>query len=147
MRNISDYLGELIGKLLTTEQRKFSKILITRDVILDIIDFAKTNYPKEFVAVLEGKVIDDSLVIDGILYQPFQASNRAAVMRQDLPLTTKSIGTVHSHPTPNNIPSGQDIRLFNRGGIVHMIIAYPFIEQSLACYDLHGRTLHFQITS
>ena len=147
MRYISDYIRKLVEKLLTTEQRKFSKILIKKDIILDIIDFARTNYPKEFVAVLEGKVINDSLVIDGILYQPFKASNRAAVMRQDLPLTTKAIGTVHSHPTPNNIPSGQDIRLFNKGGIVHMIIAYPFTEQSLACYDLNGRALHFEIKS
>jgi proteasome lid subunit RPN8/RPN11 len=145
MNPISDYLKDVFGKFLASGQPRFSKIQLKRAVLLDIIDFANANHPKEFVAVLEGNVIDGTLVIDGLLYQPFHSSKGAAVMRQDLPLTTNAIGTVHSHPTPNSSPSAQDLRLFNRGGIVHLIIGYPFTEQAIACYDLNGKPLQLEI--
>jgi len=145
MKPLSDYLKGIFEKFLAAGQPRFSKIELKREVLLDIIDFANANHPREFVAVLEGRVIDETLVIEGLLYQPYHSSNGAAVMRQDLPLTTNAIGTVHSHPSPNNSPSAQDIRLFSKSGLVHMIIGYPFTEQAIACYDLNGKPLEFEI--
>ncbi len=142
---ISDRLKQFLESLLTPGQAKFENIIIKEEALLSIIDFARAAYPKEFVAVLEGRTEKGSLTITGVLYQPFQSSKNAAIMKQDLPLTSGAVGTIHSHPSPNNRPSGQDLQLFGRGGIVHMIIGYPFSQATLACYDLSGNPLEFRL--
>lgn len=142
---ISEHLNRLLASLLSTDKLSFSRVAIQQEVVEGIIEFANSNYPREFVAALDGKIQDGSLVITGLLYQPFQSSRHSALMKQNLPMTSSAVGIVHSHPSPNNRPSGQDLRLFAKGGVVHIIIGYPFTEKSLACYDLHGQQLPFEI--
>jgi proteasome lid subunit RPN8/RPN11 len=145
MKKLTELFTEFAEKMLSADQKKFSKIILKRDVVLDIIDFAKTNYPKEFIAVLEGETKAGDLTITGLLYQPYKSSSKAAFMWQNLPMTSSTVGIVHSHPSPNNTPSSQDLRFFGKGGIIHLIIGYPFTEQTLACYDLNGNAIQFSI--
>lgn len=127
------------------EVKKISKILITKATSEDIIDFAKTNYPKEFVALLSGHVKEDMLIIDGLLYQPYKASPKSAFITFSEVHIPEMIGTVHSHPRSSTRPSDVDLTLFAKKGAVHIIIGYPYTEDTISCYDSEGNRMTFKI--
>ncbi len=145
MNRILKKIKEFFKKMFSLGIPKFSRIIIYQSVIDNIIDFAKANYPKEFVAYLSGKVQEDKLIVDGLLYQPFQASKNSTVMRAFLPNPTGVIGSVHSHPAPYSKPSGADIHFFNKEGMMHLIIGYPYEIQYIVCYDFNGNRIAFEI--
>lgn len=147
MDKISAFLKTLLARLLTPGQQKFSKIRITHEVVEDIRGYAKGAYPKEFVAALEGKVKEDSLIINGLLYQPFRASETSALPDAmiPMPMTSGSVGSVHSHPNKSNRPSGPDLHFFSKKGIVHLIIKHPFRPEDIACYNSFGERCEFEI--
>lgn len=147
MDKISEYLQKLLDSLLTMGQQKFSSIKIQRDAVDEMLDFAKGAYPKEFVAALEGSVQDDTLTITGLLYQPFRASETSALPEPMIPfpMTSGSIGSVHSHPRGSNSPSRADIHFFGKKGMVHLIIKRPFGPEDIACYNSFGERCEFEI--
>ena len=148
MQNISSYFQKLLDKLLAPGQQKFSRIRIRKEVAEDIIEFAKGAYPKEFVAALEGEIKDETLTITGLLYHPFRASETSALPDAmiPIPMTSGSIGSVHSHPSGPNTPSRQDLYSFGKTGIVHLIIKKPFRQEDMACYNLRGEPCSFEVT-
>ncbi len=147
MDNISTYFQKLLGKLLTSGQQSFSGIRIMPEVIDDITGFARGAYPREFVAALEGRVNKGTLVITGLLYHPFRASETSALPEAmiPMPMTSGSIGSVHSHPSGSAKPSRADLHFFSKKGIVHLIIKYPFRPGDIACYNLKGERCEFEI--
>jgi proteasome lid subunit RPN8/RPN11 len=136
-------LGEFLLRVF--QQKGFSRIVLKHEVAEDIINFAKSNSPREFIAILEGKVTGDSLVISGLLYQPFNASKNFSLVKLNLPMLTNSVGSVHSHPSANTSPSKADLRFFSKNGFVHMIIGTPFSTETIACYNPAGEMLEFTI--
>lgn len=139
-------LNILIGKLLGTDKMSFSEIYVKREIIEDILNIAQESYPKEFVAMLQGKIADDILTIDGLIFLPGKTSDQGAVMQVFMkPLTTGAIGSVHSHPGFNAHPSRADRHFFSKNGIVHFIVAQPYDVDSLIAYNSFGEKIEYKI--
>ncbi|PIY60479.1 hypothetical protein COY95_01555 [Candidatus Woesearchaeota archaeon CG_4_10_14_0_8_um_filter_47_5] len=145
MEKIAHRITGALSKFFSLEERRFSQVVIQEPVVSDIISFAKAAYPKEFVALLRGSVNKNTLVIDGLIYQHFSASEQSAHMRMDLPLITNVVGSVHSHPAGNTHPSRADLSFFNKRGFVHVIIGYPYTPDTLSCYDFDGNIVSFEV--
>lgn len=115
---------------------------IKKDVIKLALEIAKESYPNEFIALLTG----EGDVIDELIFLPFQSSEYSAVINLDaLPLGYKVYGTVHSHPSPSCEPSDEDLYLFLKYGGIHIIVCYPFDENSWKCYDSHGNEVKIEV--
>jgi proteasome lid subunit RPN8/RPN11 len=107
---------------------------------LDLIkESARSLYPKEFGGFLS--VGNNPQIIEEVVLLPGTISGNAhTIFRMHMaPVDASIVGTVHSHPSPHPTPSEADRNLFNRYGRVHIIIAYPFDEQSWRAYDYQGK--------
>jgi proteasome lid subunit RPN8/RPN11 len=51
------------------------------------------------------------------------------------------VGTVHSHPSPDNSPSSADIKFFSKFGGIHLIIAWPYKINTIKAYDNNGNLI------
>lgn len=123
----------------------YERIVLRKDAAIQIINFARKADPREFSALVEGKVKDRALVLSSVVYQHFESDERTAVIHLDVPMTTNIRGTVHSHPSRNPRPSRADLRYFNKYAYVNFIICYPYRPQDIHCYDGRGRELPFSI--
>lgn len=138
-------LDNLLGKILGTSKLEFEEVHVEGEVIDEIINIAKESYPNEFIALLEGKVKDKILKITGLIFLPTDVSNESAVMQVFMePLSTNSIGSVHSHPGPSASPSDADLHFFSKKGLFHMIIAEPYDRGSIRTYDSWGNLIDFR---
>ncbi|MGF7119400.1 Mov34/MPN/PAD-1 family protein [Methanobacterium oryzae] len=139
-------LNNLLGKILGTSKLEFDEIHVEGEVIDEIINIAKESHPNEFIALLEGKVKDRILKITGLIFLPTDVSNESAVMQVFMePLSTNSIGSVHSHPGPSASPSDADLHFFSKKGLFHMIIAEPYTRDSIRTYDSWGNIIDYKI--
>lgn len=141
---LKEKIYRLIRKLFSLDKFHFEKIKILNSVILDIIDFSKISGNKEFVAFLDGKIIDKSLIIDKLIYTEFRSSYDSAVPITHFS-TNQHFGSVHSHPSFSNKPSKADLAFFRKYGIVHAIICRPYNEKSITFYDYNGQVLDVEI--
>jgi proteasome lid subunit RPN8/RPN11 len=144
MGKISRKVKELFLGFLP-KQHVVDVIVMAKGVAEDIIDFAKANHPAEFAAILKGKIDGNEVRITGIIYQHYDSSKNSAVMMLNLPMINDSVGSVHSHPGPDNRPSAADRQFFSRRGIANFIISAPYRLQDLACYDHEGNKVVFSI--
>ncbi len=133
------------ARLLGFENYAFDEVFIRKEVILGIIKFAKSNYPKEFSAFLMGRIKSKKLIVEGVIYQNFQSSENSSVITTNLPVLSGRVGTVHSHPGPRNTPSKADIAFFSKYGSVNLIIGKPYTAETVAAYDGRGRRISFNI--
>ncbi|MEN4007503.1 MAG: Mov34/MPN/PAD-1 family protein [Methanobacteriaceae archaeon] len=139
-------LNDILGKILGTSKQEIKEVQIEREVIEEIMDIAKESYPNEFMALLEGKIEGHVLRITGLIFLPVETSDEGAVMQVFMqPLTTNSIGSVHSHPGYSAGPSDADLHFFSKKGIFHMIIAEPYDIDSIRAYDSFGELIHYKI--
>jgi proteasome lid subunit RPN8/RPN11 len=146
MEKSPGFLDRLIGRFLGTTTKRFHEVYIEREVVEEIINIAKKSYPQEFAALLEGKIENNILKIDGLVFLPGEVSNEGAVMKVFMkPIITGTIGSVHSHPGINAIPSEADYYFFSKNGLVHFIIAEPYNEDSMLAYDILGQPIDYQI--
>ena len=139
-------MGTLIEKVkkFFTLRTNIDEIKIKRDTINKIIDLSRETHPKEFLAFFDG-IIGPEVIITDIFYQPYIANNRSAFARLDIPLTTRTLGSIHSHPGPRNTPSSADRTFFRKSGLVHAIIGYPYREEDVAFYNHHGEQINVTI--
>lgn len=127
------------------EEFDFHSVFIERDVIQNIIQLAKRAQPNEFSAYLQGKITNRVLYVKGIVYEHYHATEQQAVISADLPLLHEVIGTVHSHPSFNNLPSAVDKRGLFTMGLVNIIICQPYTFQRVAAYNTKGQPIDFTI--
>ncbi|MBI2128858.1 Mov34/MPN/PAD-1 family protein [Candidatus Woesearchaeota archaeon] len=140
---LKTFLINQLKKFFGFDKYEFDKIIVEKEVVEKIIDLAKQAYPKEFVVLLEGEFKNKELIINDVLFNTYQASNNATSMTLDLPITSKIIGTAHSHPGYSSRPSGADLTFFNKCGIAHIIIAYPFNADTIRMYNVYGNAVGF----
>jgi len=113
---------------------------ISKNLLLDIIETAKSKYPNEFGAVLRKNsrgIISEMLILPGTISGHKRAEFKFYMMHVDF----NTVGTVHSHPSPYPIPSSADSELFSRFGKCHIIIAYPYDLSSWIAYDRNSNRI------
>src|SRR3989338_8918084 len=125
------WIKEKIYRFLELDKFVYDEIFISRSVIYRIIEFANSNYPKEFVAFLKGKILNTFL-------------NSKSIKKQ-FPLEKKIFETIHSHPGYSNGPSYQDLLFFNDNGTLHLIICKPFNLNSIRAYNALGKEINFKV--
>ena len=136
----------LMNYLLGTNKKIFHEVYIDREVVEEILQIAREAYPKEFVSMLQGKIEEGVLHIDGLLFLPGETSDKGAVMNVFMmPLVDEGIGSVHSHPGYNGHPSGADLHFFSKNGLFHMIVALPYTEESIFAYNSFGERINFKV--
>lgn len=127
-------------------KKKFTEVQIDRELVDEIIDIAKESYPNEFSAMLQGKVKNKILKIDGLIFLPGAASESGAVMDIFMmPMLSDAVGSVHSHPGYSADPSTADLQFFAKKGYFHLIIAQPYDEDSIRAYDGYGELVDYTI--
>lgn len=138
-------IDNLLEKILGTSENHFDEVQIDKEVTDEIMNIARESYPNEFMALLEGKIEDKILKITGLIFLPVDTSQEGAVMQVFMqPLSTNSVGSVHSHPGPNASPSDADLHFFSKKGLFHIIIAEPYDLDSIRAYDSYGNIVDFK---
>ena len=139
-------LNNILGKILGTSKEEIEEIQVEKELIDEITSIARESYPNEFMALLEGQIKGNVLKITGLIFLPIETSNEGAVMQVFMqPLTTNSVGSVHSHPSYSASPSDADLQFFSKKGIFHMIIANPYNRENIIAYDSYGNIVDFNI--
>jgi proteasome lid subunit RPN8/RPN11 len=116
---------------------------IDKEALEFILGASRSSHPKEFVGVLRaiGDTIKEVLLLPGTI-----SSSRSAVLKLHMmPIDPTACGTVHSHPSPNAAPSGEDLALFAKHGRVHIIAAAPYNEHSWKAYNHRGGEISLEI--
>lgn len=119
-------------------------IRIKRSVIETIIGASRNVYPNEFVALLRKNRKGDIATLLLIPLSTFGA-DYSSIRDDMLPMNLKHCGSVHSHPTPDARPSRKDVEFFQHMGEVHMIIGYPYTEETMRVYDSNGKRQEFRV--
>lgn len=144
--NEKSTLDKLLGYILGTDKKRFHEVHIDREVVDEITQIAREAHPNEFVAMLQGKVKNEILHIDGLIFLPGETSNQGAVMKVFMmPLIDDTVGSVHSHPGYNASPSNADLYFFAKNGLFHLIIGQPYNENSIYAYDSFGEFMNYKI--
>jgi proteasome lid subunit RPN8/RPN11 len=139
-------LDKLISHLLGNNKQEFLEVHIDAALIEEIINIARESHPNEFIALLEGKIEKEALKIKGLVFLPGETSNEGAVMQTFMkPLSTGTVGSVHSHPGYNASPSNADLYFFSKNGLFHLIIAEPYDRYSIRAYNTMGSEIGYKI--
>lgn len=134
-----------LSKLLGND-KTFDEVQIDKRVIEEVVKIARQADPKEYVALLSGKIDKKILKITGLIFLPFKASGTSAVMEVFMmPITTDAVGSIHSHPGPSNRPSNADKIFFGKNGYFHLIICRPYTEATIASYDAFGNPIEYKV--
>ncbi|VVB87093.1 putative metalloprotease [uncultured archaeon] len=115
---------------------------IAKDTLMFILEASKSSAPDEFAGMLSatGEVITDVVLVPGT-----ESGETSAVMQLFMLPNISTIGTVHSHPSGNRRPSSEDLELFDRKGMYHIIVGAPFNESSWTCYDNKGEQVRLEV--
>lgn len=144
--NENSRFQRLMSYILGTNKKIFHEVHVDKGVVDEMLKIARTAYPNEFVAMLQGKVEDGVLHIDGLLFLPGETSDKGAVMNVFMmPLVEEVVGTVHSHPGYNGSPSGADLHFFSKNGLFHIIIAQPYDEDSVYAFNSFGDRMDYRV--
>ena len=107
---------------------------IKKETIESICIASRNNYPNEFLSFLGGnkekKVINELVVLPAIYGKSFATVDLLA-----MPFDKGIIGTIHSHPSPNNYPSLADSKMFSARGEIHLIAGYPFNPENIRAFN------------
>lgn len=116
---------------------------IDRKTLKFILGASRSSHPHEFVGVLraEGDLVKEVLLLPGTL----SSGESAVLMLHMLPIDSSACGTVHSHPSPNPLPSGEDLALFSKFGYVHIVVASPYDEHSWKAYNHRGEEIKLEV--
>lgn len=126
--------------------KSIEEVHIDYRVIDEIVKIATNADPNEYVALLSGDIEEKILKIKGLIFLPFKASSSSAVMEVFMmPMTTKSVGSIHSHPGPSANPSQADLTFFGKNGYFHMIICRPYTESTIKAYDTFGNPMSYKV--
>ena len=126
---------------------KHTVIEIPRDILQTILESAKHLCPRETILLLRGKKKQDIIKVTELLVPPLARYGQgfAHLPMYMLPMDLSVVGTAHSHPSGNILPSSTDMNHFF--GSVLLIAGSPFTdERNVAIYDREGDKLSLRIT-
>ncbi len=124
-------------------EKPVDKWKIKRDCLKMILEASKSSYPREFAALLRAEkgVITEIILLPGTI----SGDSHAIFQLHMLPIDFSIVGSVHSHPSPFANPSKADLSLFNKKGMIHIIVAYPFDEKSWRAYNWRGEEIEVKV--
>jgi proteasome lid subunit RPN8/RPN11 len=123
------------------------EVTIPREILVMVLESARTLHPKEAIFLLRGKTTKNSLNISELVIPPVATygSGFSAFPMHMLPMDFSLVGTIHSHPSGNLTPSSGDLN--NSMGRVIIIVAFPYQgEENVAAYNRDGKRLTLQVT-
>jgi proteasome lid subunit RPN8/RPN11 len=139
-------MSGVFDRLIGGKRRPIRRVVLKGDLLDEVLGAAKTSYPSEFGALLEGSLEAEVLEINGfILPHTLVGKDNILMNIGMLPSTTETIGSIHSHPSPSALPSVADIHFFKKRGLVHFIMAHPYVRSKIKGYDRLGRAIRFSI--
>lgn len=135
-----------ISRILGNKDEEFREVRVDREVLESVIYYSKKAYPNEFLAFFDGQIKDKILYITGLLFVPGETCETGAVVHTELiPMNTKYMGSVHSHPGPSARPSDADLMTFSRHGYFHMIVCLPYSFETFKSYDRYGEHMDYTL--
>ena len=138
------------------------RIKIKENVIKLLIELSKDFYPKQYGCKLlkTSEVINEISILSHLkknipelkpiplnILGPFSYGPylEQFAVSPDILFESDFIGFAISHVDDSLIPTENDKQLFAYRGNVHIIIAYPFNNQSWAVYDNNSDKIEFEI--
>jgi proteasome lid subunit RPN8/RPN11 len=120
---------------------------ITRKCLELIFESSKSNYPKEFGALLRVDRVDKNTIIEVVLLPgTISGDSHAIFYLHMLPIDYSVVGTVHSHPSSIARPSDADLDLFSHFGKIHIIVGVSaYGDVSWQAYDYAGRGIVIEV--
>ena len=116
---------------------------ITLKVLELMFAAAKDTHPNEFACVLRAQ---DGIITEILLVPGTESGGTSAILRLHmLPIDFSVVGSAHSHPTPNAIPSEADLHLFSKFGPLHIIIGYPYSLDTWKAYTRDGSEIKLEV--
>lgn len=122
-------------------------VSISRTLMEAILESAKMLYPKETILLLRGEKSKDIIKITDLIVPPLATYGQgfANIPTHMLPIDFSIVGTGHSHPSGNLLPSPADLNRF--WGKILMIVGFPFADdRNVAVYNHEGEKLTLKIT-
>ena len=119
-----------------------NEVLVKRELMQGILGMCNDQHPREIIGMLRMKkgIISEFILPPGAL----RSNSNTLFSPSRIPLDPLIVGTVHSHPSGNPIPSEADINLFTKGRI-HFIIGYPYNYLTIRCYDQKSNPFNFRL--
>lgn len=112
-------------------------VLIPLQLAESIFEAAMNTYPREFIALIEGKKVCGKVILQKLVVLPSTFGNNFSSIRLDLlPIGHKIVASVHSHPNGNLTPSKQDLAMFSRLGLVNLIV--DPLNKRIKAFDTKG---------
>jgi proteasome lid subunit RPN8/RPN11 len=123
------------------------KVSMSEKLLDSIFEGARQLYPKETILMLRGKKSKDTIRITDLIVPPLATYGHgfASYPFHLLPMDFSLVGTVHSHPSGNKMPSNIDLNNFF--GRILMIVGYPYkTDQDVVVYNHEGEKIPIQVT-
>jgi len=124
-----------------------NEVTIPREILVMLLESARTLHPKETIFLLRGKATKNSMIISELIIPPAATYGRgfSTFPMHMLPMDFSIVGTVHSHPSGSLAPSFEDLN--NSMGRVIIIVAFPYQGiENIAAYNRDGKRLTVQAT-
>jgi proteasome lid subunit RPN8/RPN11 len=121
-------------------------VSVSEELLQAIFEGAKRLYPRETILLLRGEKKEDQIAVSDLVVPPLASYGRgfANIPVHMLPMDFSIVGTVHSHPSGNTLPSHTDLNHFF--GAVLMIVGFPFAnEEDVAAYNRSGEKLMLSV--
>lgn len=116
---------------------------IRKDLLSLLLQIGREQHPSEYAGLLRERdgIIDELDLLPGTTSNEVSASLQLDMM----PLDTHLAGSVHSHPNGVLCPSDADLSFFPRTGRYHLIVGFPYDEQSWACFRANGIPVELEV--
>lgn len=117
------------------------KIMLKKDVRDSILSYCNMKHPNEGILILRGKSKKGNILIDGLVVPPFSfgAHSSSGFPHNMLPGDLSYVGTVHSHPSGNAMPSVTDLNNFFQ--LVSLIVRFPYGDEDIFAWDSNGNSI------
>jgi proteasome lid subunit RPN8/RPN11 len=122
------------------------KVVVNEELLQAILEGARRLCPKETVLFLRGRKVKNLIEITDLLIPPLANYGKgfADIPLHMLPTDFSIVGSAHSHPSGNLMPSPTDLNHFF--GMMLMIAGFPFTnEENVAVYNRNGEKLTLQV--
>jgi proteasome lid subunit RPN8/RPN11 len=122
-------------------------VSISAELLQGILEGSRSLYPRESILLLRGKKSKSMTEVLELIIPPLATYGQgfSSFPLHMLPMDFSIVGTVHSHPSGNVLPSPADLNHFF--GNILMIVGFPFTDaKNVVAYNRNGEKLELQVT-